>query len=333
MNDLQNIGDASISMQINSNYEDLPTPHFGYPTQPSPIATPDGLSPEDVLVVDNISFDYYFVVTGNIYRLFANGTIQLHRELNPPAQIPISPNPVKPASWLHVGVLPFYMDELFQLYSVQEEQNTLKPKPKPVFNTEDEARVSLGIGENPIPSTEHNLLAKTSPTVPFDSILDSNLTTVFDTFNPGPSGSSITSESCAPTSTSESNTTGEYPSLLSSPGSEILADGFASPELSSPHPTTPPPLPPSSPGETEVDEHVISLKAKRRSRGMRPSPISLQCPKCGRICRRPHVLSEHMKSVHLELRTFKCPRVGCTKDFTTSSNRTRHLKKCSFPEE
>ncbi|KAG9076898.1 hypothetical protein FRC06_009226, partial [Ceratobasidium sp. 370] len=111
---------------------------------------------------------------------------------------------------------------------------------------------------------------------------------------------SPTSESHVPKSTSESDTPGEYPPLFSSPGSGILTDDISL-DLSSP-----PPLPPASAEgiktQSDVDDHVTSLKAKRRRRGVRPSPVALRCPECGRVCRRPHVLSEHIKSVHLELR-------------------------------
>ncbi|KAG8717746.1 hypothetical protein FRC08_006769 [Ceratobasidium sp. 394] len=318
------------------NYEDLPAPYFGYQVQPTPIDNPSyGPFPEDILAVDNTSLGRFFIVTGNTYRILANGTIQLYQELSPPALIPVSPNPVKPDSAFHVGVLPFYIDELGQLYSVKEEQNTLRLEPKPVFNTEGEALVSLGTGGGQIPTPGHNLPVGTLPPTPFDSILDPNFDRIFDASIQGFAAplSPATSRPYTPVpSTAQPNTLGECPPPLSGPGSEILTHGFGHPDCLSP-PTTTPPLPPSSPGEIEVDEHVTSLKAQRRHRGVRPSPIALQCPKCERICRRPHVLSEHMKSVHLELRTFKCPRAGCSKDFTTSSNRTRHLKKCSFPVE
>ncbi|KAG9100931.1 hypothetical protein FS749_011685 [Ceratobasidium sp. UAMH 11750] len=275
------------------NYEDLPIPHFDYPTQPAPIESSYGSFPEDVLLgVDNIFLDRYIVIVGNVYRISEDGIIQLHQELSPPAQIPITPNPVQPNSGFQVGVLPFYIDELGQLYSIREERNGIKFEPKPVFNTEEEARASLGIGGAPISAPEHNLLPETLPAAPFDSILDPNFDEIFDAFIQGftPPLSPATHGPCTPESTAEPNTPGEQPPF-SGPGSGILTDGIGHPDHSPPPMTAPPLLPPSSLGETEVNKHVTSLKVQRRRRGARSSPIAIQCPECGTICRRPHVLS------------------------------------------
>ncbi|KAG8736134.1 hypothetical protein FRC10_009656 [Ceratobasidium sp. 414] len=209
--------------------------------------------------------------------------------------MPVVPNPVSPNSGFHVGVLPFYIDQLGQLYSIREEQNTLKFEPKPVFNTENEALVSLGIGENPISPPE------TSPTTPFDNILDFDFDEVFGAFVQDfpPVVSPVASEPPTPGLAPDSNTSGGSPPPFSSPGSGILTDDFTNVDLSSPPVTTPPMLPPSPPSppggietQSDIDDHVISLKAHRRRRGAKPSPYALECPKCGKVCRRPHALKE-----------------------------------------
>ncbi|KAG8781139.1 hypothetical protein FRC12_022200 [Ceratobasidium sp. 428] len=106
-------------------------------------------------------------------------------------------------------------------------------------------------------------------------------------------------------------------------------------------PTTTPPLssppPPPKVFETpaDVDSYIKWVKEQQRHRGAGSSRDELKCPigGCGKPQRRPGVLRDHILSVHLGLRTYKCPQAKCPEWFPTDSNRKRHLKTCPFRNE